>query len=62
MAKPFLYRCPMTGLNVQGITSDDDTDPSGGQEDRRVMVQCLACGGVHLVDPANAPKPPAEPE
>jgi hypothetical protein len=60
MGKPFLYRCPVTGLNVQGMTSDDET--SGGQEDRLEMVQCLACGGVHLVDPANAPKPPAEPE
>jgi hypothetical protein len=60
MGKPFLYRCPVTGMNVQGMTSDDET--SGEPRDRLEMVQCLACGGVHLVDPANAPKPPAEPE
>jgi hypothetical protein len=61
MAEPFLYRCPVTGLNVQGTTTDDD--PSGALEDDRLeMVQCLACGGVHLVDPSKGPKPPDEPE
>jgi hypothetical protein len=60
MPKPFLYRCPVTGLNVQGTTTGDET--SSGQEDRLEMVQCLACGGVHLVDPSKGPKPPDEPE
>ena len=60
MGKPFLYRCPVTGMNVQGMTTDDDT--AGGPQDRLETVQCLACGGVHLVDPANAPRPPPEPE
>lgn len=60
MAKPFLYRCPVTGVNVQAMTTDDET--AGGRQDRLEMVQCLACGGVHLVDPADAPKPPADPE
>jgi len=53
MAKPFLYRCPVTGLNVQGMTSDGRGDVAGERE----IVHCLACGGVHLVNPADAPKP-----
>ena len=40
------FRCPHTGLNVQGHTEDDG--------DRGVTfeaITCTACGGVHLVDP-----------
>ena len=57
MAKPFLFRCPVTGLNVQGLTTDE-TETSAGRKDQREMVRCLACGGVHLVDPSRGPKPP----
>ena len=60
MGRPFLYCCPVNGMNVQGMTSDDET--SGGREHGRVMVECLACGGFHLVDPAKGPKPPADQE
>ena len=62
MARPFLYRCPLTGLNVQAMTTDDIEEPPGERRERRIAVHCLACGGVHLVDPAEAPKPPVEPE
>jgi hypothetical protein len=55
-----LYRCPVTGVNVQGMTTGDETDV--GPQDRLEVVQCPACGGVHLVDSANAPKPPPETE
>lgn len=58
MARPFLYRCPITGTNVQGLTSDD-----AAAEDEKIrleMVQCLACGGFHLVDPAKGPLPPLD--
>ena len=58
MARPFLYRCPAMSLYVQGMTTDDDGDAVGGREGRLEMVHCQACGGVHLVDPAEAPKPP----
>jgi hypothetical protein len=51
MAKPFLYRCPMTGLNVQGMTTDDEAHSAGGRKDRRETVRCPVCGGVHLIDP-----------
>jgi len=60
MARPFLYRCPVAGVNVQGMTTDDET--GGEPQGRLEMVQCLACGGVHLVDPSKGPKPPDEPE
>jgi len=60
MGKPFLYRCPVTGLTVQGMTTDDET--SGGVQNGPQMVECLACGGFHLVDPSKGPKPPADPE
>jgi hypothetical protein len=44
-----LYRCPRTGLNVQGFVADDPTEGGG---DNYVPVECLACSGIHLVNPA----------
>jgi hypothetical protein len=43
----FLYRCPNTGLNVQGWVSDD---PSPDDDSFRA-VTCTACTRVHLVNP-----------
>ena len=42
----FLYRCPKTARTVQGWAADDPT------EDRDETIECLACGGLHLVRPA----------
>jgi hypothetical protein len=41
----FIFRCPVTGLNVQGtkMPADSDDGPYTTQK-------CLACGGVHLVN------------
>ena len=44
----FLYRCPVTGLNVQGFVADDPTESS---EDSFETVTCIACARVHLVNP-----------
>lgn len=45
---PFLYRCPHTGLRVQGWTAVDESEwTDAGYE----SIACLACGGVHLVNP-----------
>jgi hypothetical protein len=42
----FTYRCPTTGFRVESFAS---TKPLvGGYEG----VACVACGRVHLVDPA----------
>ena len=46
MVKPFLFRCPVTGLNVQGL-ADGDGDAAG----TFVAQSCMACGQMHLVDP-----------
>lgn len=49
MAKPFVYRCPATGLRVQGFGEPDQAAP-----DRRVLyvpVECAACRQIHLVNP-----------
>jgi hypothetical protein len=44
---PFLYRCPNTGDNVQGLAADDPED----DEMTYVQVTCLACAQAHLVNP-----------
>lgn len=53
MGRPFLYRCPVTGMNAQGLTSDDASSDS--EKNRLQVVECLACGGFHLVDPWKGP-------
>jgi len=45
---PFLYRCPNTGLNVQGWVADDPTE---GEAELYEAVTCIACTQVHLVNP-----------
>ena len=45
MATTFIYRCPNTGLNVQGFVADDPGDDTSYQP-----VACLACRDVHLVN------------
>jgi hypothetical protein len=62
VAKPFLYRCPVTGLNVQAMTTDHEGTDTPDRRPRHEMVHCLACGGVHLVDPTKGPKAPEIPE
>jgi hypothetical protein len=41
----FVYRCPATGLKVQGHVADDLIDGETYQP-----VTCIACGRVHLVN------------
>ena len=43
-----LFRCPRTGLKVQGFVADDPSDVAG---DTFVQVQCHACGSTHSVNP-----------
>jgi hypothetical protein len=44
---PFIYRCPITGRNVQGFFADEEP---AKQTDIYVPVTCLACTRVHLVN------------
>jgi DNA-directed RNA polymerase subunit RPC12/RpoP len=44
----FLYRCPRTGMYVQGWIVDD---PARYDEKAYEAIACHACGHVHLVNP-----------
>ena len=48
MGKPYLYRCPNTGMNVQGYLDDREAKPSATP--RFEAVTCLACGLFHFVN------------
>jgi len=44
---PFIYRCPATGLKVQGLFADEvPTEKPNTYE----PVTCLVCTRVHLVN------------
>jgi hypothetical protein len=43
----FIFRCPITGQNVQGWFADDGS-PENGNESYET-VTCTACTMVHLV-------------
>ena len=43
----FIYRCPSTGLNVQGWTADAPAQVDETFE----PVNCTVCARVHLVNP-----------
>jgi hypothetical protein len=47
----FLYRCPNTGLVVQGWVADGSTDQDDG---RYETVTCAICARIHLVNPKTA--------
>jgi hypothetical protein len=44
----FVFRCPATGLKVQGWFADDPTDLNGETYE---AVTCVACTRVHAVNP-----------
>jgi hypothetical protein len=46
----FLYRCPKTRLRVQGWVADE---PIRSEKQNYEAMNCLACGGVHLVNPVS---------
>ena len=46
----FTYRCPNTGMNVQGWTAEAVSQDTG--ESTYVSTQCPACSRIHLIDPA----------
>lgn len=56
----FLFRCPTTGYNVQGSFEE-----TGSPLPTYVGQHCLACRGLHIVDPRNghllADRPPTSP-
>jgi hypothetical protein len=42
----FIYRCPNTGLNVQGWSVEDVSDEPESYE----ATTCTACGQLHFVN------------
>jgi hypothetical protein len=47
--KSFIYRCPVTGKNVQGWVADDG---STDDESTYRTLDCPVCRHAHLVNPA----------
>jgi hypothetical protein len=45
---PFIYRCPNTGMKVQGWVADDPTEREGATYE---PIPCTICMQAHLVDP-----------
>jgi hypothetical protein len=43
----FIYRCPVTGYNVQAFVADDPTKVA----DAFRSMTCTVCARVHLVNP-----------
>ena len=50
----FIYRCPITGLKVQGWVADD---VSANDSSAYQLITCLACRQSHLVNPATGKLP-----
>ncbi len=46
--RPFLFRCPTTEQDVQGLLT---TELEPADTDRYVPVECAACNGIHLINP-----------
>jgi hypothetical protein len=52
--RPILFNCPRTGSKVQALLVEEPTGASAryeGAGTRYETVSCLACSGIHLVDP-----------
>jgi hypothetical protein len=47
--RPVLFDCPRTGHKVQALLAEETT----GAGTRYESVSCLACSGIHLLDPTN---------
>ncbi len=54
---PFLFRCPNTGLHVQGWVADDGSEDT---DETYETVSCGACLQVHLVSPRTCRSAPLD--
>jgi hypothetical protein len=46
--RPALFDCPRTGQKVQGLFAEEMFSAA---EPRYEPVSCLACSGIHFIDP-----------
>jgi hypothetical protein len=44
----FMFRCPTTGYVGKGVVPNNKQ----GERPRYRLVRCMACRGIHFVDPA----------
>lgn len=54
--RPILFSCPRTGSKVQALLPEEAVGAGTRYEDagrRYQTVSCLACSGIHLVDPTD---------
>ncbi len=54
--RPVLFSCPRTGNKVQALLAEETTGAGSRHEGagtRFESVSCLACSGIHLVDPTD---------
>jgi hypothetical protein len=45
----FIYRCPLTGRNVQGFVAEEAA--KAADDKTYESVNCTACSRLHLVNP-----------
>jgi hypothetical protein len=48
----FIFRCPNTGLNVQGWVAEDPTERGREIKEIYEAITCTACTRLHGVSPA----------
>jgi hypothetical protein len=46
----FVFRCPVTGYVAKAVVPNDKA--AEGERPRYRLVRCMACRGIHFVDPA----------
>jgi hypothetical protein len=46
--RPILFDCPRTGQKVQGLLAEESFKTGETQYE---AVSCLACAGLHFIDP-----------
>jgi hypothetical protein len=49
--RPILFFCPRTGRTVQGLLAEEVFNPNGSSDDHYEPVSCIACSGVHFINP-----------
>jgi hypothetical protein len=47
MARPIVYKCPQTGMNVQHWLSDS---PNDAQKKTHETIVCPACSKLHFIN------------
>jgi hypothetical protein len=52
--RPILFFCPRTGRTVQGLLAEEVFDSNHSREDHYEPVSCIACSGVHFINPVTS--------